>query len=88
MIIDAYAAGLPVLASRWDSANEIIEHGLTGFIYDFEKRTRLEDLLINIAKTPDNINKMKNCLKRARQYTPEKVVGDFITYLQEEPTRN
>lgn len=88
-IIDAYAAGLPVLASRWDSANEIIEHGLTGFIYDYEKRTRLEDLLINIAKTPDNINKMKkNCLKRARQYTPEKVVGDFITYLQEEPTRN
>jgi glycosyltransferase involved in cell wall biosynthesis len=83
-IIDAYAAGLPVIASQWDSANEIIEHGLTGFIYDFELRTELKELLISIAKTPNKINDMKkNCLKKAEEFLPETIINKLIVYLQE-----
>src|SRR5690606_29973646 len=42
-IIDAYAAGLPVIASEWDSAHEIIDQGSTGYIYEFMRNSKLEE---------------------------------------------
>ncbi|MFF2447140.1 glycosyltransferase [Neobacillus sp. NPDC058068] len=81
-IIDAYAAGLPVLASNWDSANQIIDHGKTGFIYDFMQKSKLEDLLMELVNNPDNITRMKsNCLFKANEFLPEKVISRFLKYL-------
>lgn len=81
-IIDAYAAGLPVLTSQWDSANEIIVQDTTGFIYDFMQKSKLEELLFLVSKDPKQINKMKkNCLKKAKSYLPETVIGKFTKYL-------
>jgi glycosyltransferase involved in cell wall biosynthesis len=81
-IIDAYAAGLPVVASRWDYANEIIDEGATGYIYDFLQKSQLEDLLLQIYEDPMKINNIKGkCLVKVENYSPENVIGQFIRYL-------
>ncbi|MEH7356286.1 glycosyltransferase [Neobacillus drentensis] len=81
-IIDAYSAGVPVIASQWDSAKEIIAQGKTGFIYDFMQNSKLKDLLLQIFDDPIKINNMKiDCLKKAKQYSPEVVIMEFKKYL-------
>jgi len=78
-IIDAYASGIPVIASNWNSASEIIIHNETGIIYDFMENSKLEEILIQVALNPTMINKMKkNCLKMARRFSPETVIKDLV----------
>lgn len=74
-IIDAYAAGLPVIASQWESYKDIIIEEETGFSYKFGDIKALEELLRMIAETPEIIIKIKrNCIKKAQDYTPQNVV--------------
>ncbi|RDU37126.1 glycosyltransferase family 1 protein [Neobacillus piezotolerans] len=81
-IIDAYAAGIPVIASNWNSAEEIIIQDQTGYIYNFMQTTELEEILYQIAKEPLRTNSMKKkCLKRAKQYSSKKVIGEFVKHL-------
>lgn len=74
-ILDAYNAGVPVLASEWNSCFDIVdkdETGLTFKLGDFEK---MEEILINISKNPDTVNIMReNCLKKADDLKPEKII--------------
>ncbi|MGN4425599.1 glycosyltransferase family 4 protein [Bacillus cereus group sp. MYBK30-1] len=78
-IIDAYAAGIPVIASKWDSADEVITQGITGYIYDFMQTSQLEMILNSVLDAPEKMGDMKeNCLKRAEEFLPEKVISEFI----------
>ena len=70
-IIDAYAAGIPVLSTRWESFADLIDDGKTGLGYDFNNDKDLEDLLITVAHSPEQILDMKqNCIKKAKEYLP------------------
>lgn len=78
-IIDAYAAGVPVVTSKWNSACEFIEHRNTGFIYNSMSEIELEEMLVSILKNPKQIAKMKNnCLVKANRYSPQVVIGELI----------
>lgn len=75
-IIDAYAAGVPVIASRWESFSDVVEHGVTGYGYPFEDVDALTDMLIQFAEMPEKITGLvENCLKKAEYYLPEKSVA-------------
>jgi len=78
-IIDAYAAGLPVIASNWNSVSDIIEDGKTGLIFPMGDCEVMKSILVRIFQNPCIINDMKNnCLARAIQYTPENVLRILI----------
>ncbi|QWH53347.1 glycosyltransferase [Bacillus mycoides] len=78
-IIDAYAAGVPVIASKWNSADEVITEGITGYIYNFMELSELELILNSVLDVPEKMEDMKgNCLKRAEEFLPEKVISEFI----------
>ena len=49
-IIDALSAGVPIIASRWDNADEIISDGKNGLIYEFND---LVDFRIKLKKCLD-----------------------------------
>lgn len=70
-IIDAFNAGLPVIASRWRYYEELLEDGKTGVGYPFEQREMLEDALLRfLALDADSIAIMrKECLSRAHKYS-------------------
>lgn len=77
-IIDAYAAGLPVISSKWESFADVVEDGVTGFGYEFENLDELKEILLAIAASPNIIIKMKKeCIKRAEEFLPSMVIPKF-----------
>ena len=74
-IIDAYAAGLPVVSSLYPNFSEIIDEGVTGFGYEFDNVEALKSLLLRIAMNPEMILSLKkNCIRSASKYQPKEVV--------------
>jgi glycosyltransferase involved in cell wall biosynthesis len=81
-ILDAYASGVPVIATNWKYNSEIIHDKSDGLIYDYRNKEALQEVLFAIQKKPSIILDMKKkCLKRAQEYLPEIVIGEFIKYL-------
>lgn len=82
-ILDSYAAGVPVLSSHFVNAPQIIEHGKTGLILDFEHITEaLEETLTRLAEHPEELIAMrKACTLKAADYQAEKVVAEFADML-------
>jgi len=70
-IIDAYSAGLPVLSSRWRSFGKVVEDGVTGFGYELLNNSDLTQKLENCLNTSEVNAMRKNCLVRARNFSPE-----------------
>ena len=81
-IIDAYAAGVPVIASKWESFADIIDDEITGIGYSFDYSELLSEVLFDVIEKPEIIYKMKNnCLEKARKYLPEKVIEILLLRL-------
>lgn len=75
-VIDAYAAGVPVIASRWESFSDLIDDGETGYGYTFDNFEEFKNLLNDIAQNPKKIEELKpNCLKKAQGYIPENALS-------------
>lgn len=80
-IIDAYAAGVPVISSKWNSFDEIIEEAKTGLGYEFGDVQDLESKLIKIKDNPQMIINMKqNCVAKAKRYSADNVINEFVIY--------
>ena len=71
-ILDAYAAGVPVVSAKWESFFDVVEDGKTGIGFCFDDKESLIDQLKSIALKPQLLNDMRvNCIKKARTYLPE-----------------
>ena len=71
-IIDAYAAGVPVISAKWESFADVVDDGVTGIGYEFSNTDALRQILSEVAENPAKITDLKeNCLQKARDYTPE-----------------
>lgn len=80
-IIDAYAAGIPVIASKWESFSDIINDD-TGIGYDFDSENALAEILLQVANTPEILlNEKPQCLTEAERYRTENVVKVLIKQL-------
>lgn len=76
--IDAFAAGLPVIASDWNYNAELIKNGVTGWCYPIEdKEAFIEKIMFSI-HNPNVIFEMKKeCLREADIYKPETVMAEI-----------
>lgn len=80
-IIDAYAAGVPVVSAKWESFTDIIIDGVTGIGYEFLNQNQLIEVLRNIQI--EKILKMKTeCLSQSRKYMPEIIIKTIIRQLK------
>ena len=78
-IIDAYAAGLPVISSRWASFSDVVEEGKTGFGYEFSSFENLCGLLEKLIAAPEKVYELKmNCTEKALQFLPENAMKQFV----------
>ena len=82
-IIDAMHAGLPVVASRWRYYCEMLQDGVTGLSYDFDRPELLEATIRELLALPEAEVVSMRCalLARARAYTPEAVFGQIVRAL-------
>lgn len=78
-IIDAYASGVPVLSSNWDSCTDVVDDNITGVIFKLGDVEDLTKKLDEIHQEPEKITNMKNnCLDKALQYSSEVVIPKFL----------
>lgn len=78
-IIDAYAAGVPVISARWQSFNDVIDENVTGIGYEFENIKALTDVLEKV-RDGETLNSMKeNCIKKAYEFMPQRVIDIMIS---------
>lgn len=82
-MIDAFCAGLPILARQWKYCDEMITHHKTGLVYDFDKPQELKTWLEYAMKHPQEIYEMrKNCLVAGRAYTEKTVLPLILALLE------
>ena len=80
-LIDAYASGVPVVASDWRYSGEFIPDDV-GYIYGFKDTFALTDLLDSLKDTPAAVNAKKSaCIERALLYSSERVLSILIDRL-------
>lgn len=72
-VLDAYQAGIPVIATRWKHATEFINDGCSGIIIDFDNpREELIAAVIGLYQNPQLLSEMKeNAYFESLKYTPE-----------------
>lgn len=77
-LIDAMAAGVPVIASDWKYNKEIVEDGKTGIIM----HNSLEKELLNILQEKEQWMRMKKlCVLEAKKYLPSVALQPLIENL-------
>ena len=76
-IIDAYAAGVPVISAKWESFADIIDDGKSGFGYDMEDNKAFCDCLEKILIEREKTHEMKKyCLEKSSDYLPQNIIVD------------
>lgn len=82
-IIDAYAAGVPVITSLWKNHKDVFFEGETGFGYEFGNQEEFICLLEDVAQNPEKLNSLKKtCLEKAILFTPEKAITGLFEKLK------
>ncbi len=73
-LIDAYSAGIPVIATDWRYNPELVTEK-TGFIYKTGDQDTLVKILISIIENPSLIlDKKISCIKEANKYSIDKAI--------------
>lgn len=82
-IIDAYAAGVPVISSNWQSCTEIVEDGVSGYVYSFGDERELERTLEKVLEQSGAIIELKkNCIKKAENYLPLNALTELFEQIE------
>lgn len=81
-IIDAYAAGTPVIFAKWEHWQDILIDGKTGIGYEFGKVDQLKNVLWDLKIDFEAYKKMSNrCILEAKKYHSEFVLKKLINEL-------
>ena len=81
-LIDAYASGVPVIASRWESCSDVVFEGETGYGYAIGEADALCEMLVDFAQHPEKMLSLrKNCLNRAKDFLPQNLLPILLERL-------
>ena len=77
-LLDALAAGIPVIASDWKYNKEIVQDGKTGVVIHASLLEEINRAISN----PSHFNVMKPlCLQEAQKYTPRGAIRPLLKHL-------
>lgn len=80
-LIDAFSAGLPVVASDWKYNPEIVTSEV-GFLYHYREKKQLVNLLLQLYEDDGLVNaKRAACLRKAKEFSTDNVISVFCGYL-------
>lgn len=78
-LTDAFFSGTPVIATDWNYNGQLIEEGVTGFLYDPSRPDQMAELLVKAIENPALIQEMRlHCLKEAEKYTYTKMIRQIF----------
>ena len=71
-VVESFFAGVPVVASKWNSFDDVIDDGITGIGFEFGNYDDFKVKLQNLACDYEKINRMKkHCINAAEKYKAE-----------------
>lgn len=80
--IDAFSAGVPVLASDWKYNSEVIKNGINGGLFEAHNVEEIKKHLIEMAIHPETWQKMRDrCIVDAHAYKPDNVLKTLFNEL-------
>lgn len=83
-VIDAYAAGVPVISAKWESFADLIFDYETGIGYEFSSSDALDSTLTEIANNPGKINSMRKvCIAKANDFSPREALKPIVKFIME-----
>lgn len=82
VVIEAYSYGIPSIVSNSGGLPEIIQKGITGFIYEKYDINALSDLMINW-KEEICVNYRLNCLKQMEKYSIDYISDSYLSAYSE-----
>jgi len=78
-ILEAYAYGVPVIASRRGGIPEIIEEGQTGFLFDPDKDGELQRCLEQVVRGSWQRDRMSvACVRKSQEFREDVIAGKYI----------
>jgi len=82
-LIDAFSAGLPIIATDWNYNASIIKEGVTGKLFDAHDISALVEILEYFESHPNDALQMRrNCMLEAQNYSPNKALEPFYEDLK------
>ena len=83
-IVDAFSAGLPVIATDWNCNAEIVDDMLNGIIYPNNEVKDLKSAIEwCIYHKKEVISWKKSCLEKAMEYQPDNYIKQIIRTIEE-----
>lgn len=78
-VVDAYISGIPVIATEWKHARELIDDGINGFIIPFENgQDALIEKVMYLMRNAHALAAMQNnALKKSAEFTPNYISGNL-----------
>ena len=84
-ILDAFAAGVPVIATDWHFNGELVHNGITGYCYDWHNMEQLTEWVAYAVEHPEEIDQMReNCLQAAHLYSADAAMEQICRRMGEE----
>lgn len=81
-ILDAYIAGIPVIASKWKDIPEFIDEGLSGFTFELCHKTEFYDAINRMICDQNLLLKMKKySRKKSEEYSSDSAWKILCQYL-------
>ena len=82
-VVDAYAAGLPIIATRWNYNADIIQDGKDGVLVDIKNVEQIVEAMECLADDREKYALMRrNCLERCTEYLPEKAIMKVVARMR------
>jgi glycosyltransferase involved in cell wall biosynthesis len=83
-ILEAYAEGLPVIATRWRSLPEIVEHGVSGLLIEPRDAGALAQAMIDLHDHPERMQALRTgALARAEAFSSRRWTQEFVEICRE-----
>ena len=80
VVLEAYAAGVPVVATNIGGLSEVVVHGTSGLLVDPSDEMALSDAIGRLSDPPENRRLGKGAYRLWRErYSPERALGHLET---------
>ncbi len=78
--LQAMASGLPIIASKVEGFEEILEENVNGNYFELKNEGALADCMINFIKNKEKIERMsKESIRKSKDFSWEKIASDYLT---------
>lgn len=80
IVLEAYAHGVPVIASRRGGMAETVEHGRTGFLFEPDRSGELSKAILQCLDAPEKLQEMKPraLAKWQQEFTPIAIARQYL----------